>query len=240
MRAMYKKKVNDNYFDVIDTEKKAYILGFLIADGCILYETKPSGHVSKSIRFSNTIDDKEAIYCIRDEICPEKTLKEYKTASNRRKKPQYSFKWVSNYMVDILENKYKIKQRKTYDKEFELPQGSISNDLFRHFIRGLFDGDGHVDYTGIQFVFTSEKFMNQILHWFKNFNYKVLHIDGKTTDYWTTIIYLDKKEKECIRHFLYDGASVFLSRKKLIFDTEISYSSRNGIIDIVEHRAEKI
>ena len=29
-----KYNVNDNYFDVIDNQNKAYILGFLYADGC--------------------------------------------------------------------------------------------------------------------------------------------------------------------------------------------------------------
>lgn len=48
---------------------------------------------------------------------------------------------------------------------------------------------------------------------------------------------IDTEKKAYILGFL---IAEFLSRKKLIFDTEISYSSRNGIIDIVEHRAEKI
>ena len=30
-----KYNVNDNFFDNIDTEEKAYVLGFLFADGCI-------------------------------------------------------------------------------------------------------------------------------------------------------------------------------------------------------------
>ena len=50
----------------------------------------------------------------------------------------------------------------------------------------------------------------------------------------------DNKMNDYIRHFLYDSASIYLSRKKRIFDTEITYSSRNSIISIVEHRAEKI
>ena len=240
MRKTYKTKVNDSYFDVIDTEKKAYILGFLIADGCIVYETKPSGHISKRIRFHNTVDDSEAIKCIRDEICPNRELKPIHCISNKRKKDQYQLKWVSNYMVEVLENKYGIKQRKTYDSSFSFPMQYLPTELFRHFLRGFFDGDGHVDYNGIQFVFTSENFMNQIISWFKNFNYKVYKIKGKTVDYSKVVIFLDSKGKECIRHFLYDSASIYLSRKKRIFDTEITYSSRNSIISIVEHRAEKI
>ena len=236
----YKTKVKDNYFDSIDTQKKAYLLGFLIADGCILYEVKNSGHVSKGIRFHNTIDDYEAIYCIRDEICPEKNVQLYKVASNRRKKEQFQLKWVSNYMVDILESKYNIRQRKTLDKEFVLPEDSIPDHLFRHFFRGLFDGDGHVDYNSVQIVFTSKPFMEQILYWFRNFDYTIREVQGKTTNYFVALIWLNSVKKEFFRHFLYDDAEVFLSRKKRIFDTEITYSSRNRTISIVEHRAEEI
>ena len=236
----YKTKVKDDYFDTIDTQKKAYILGFFIADGGIVYETKHSGHISKSVRFSNTTDDSEAIYCIRDEICPERNIQSYKPTSNRRKKEQFQLKWVSNYMVETLESKYNIKQRKTLDKKFVLPENAIPEELFRHFFRGFFDGDGHIDYNSLQLIFTSEPFMKQILEWFKNFDYRVQHIDGKTTDYYVVNIWLDAKKKEFFRHFLYDDAEIYLSRKKLIFDTEITYSSRNRTIEIVEHRAEKI
>ena len=34
-RAGYIKPFNENYFKTIDTEKKAYFLGFLMADGCV-------------------------------------------------------------------------------------------------------------------------------------------------------------------------------------------------------------
>jgi len=55
--------INDRFFDEIDTEEKAYILGFLIADGCIK-EEKRKHKVSHRIAFNNSIDDKEAIELI--------------------------------------------------------------------------------------------------------------------------------------------------------------------------------
>ena len=30
--------------------------------------------------------------------------------------------------------------------------------------------------------------MNQIMSWFRNFHYRVYHIQGKTTDYWKVVI----------------------------------------------------
>ena len=36
-----KNQVNKEYFKIIDTEEKAYWLGFIMADGCV-YEQKPT------------------------------------------------------------------------------------------------------------------------------------------------------------------------------------------------------
>ena len=35
-----KKNCNENFFDIIDTEEKAYWLGFIYADGCISHRKK--------------------------------------------------------------------------------------------------------------------------------------------------------------------------------------------------------
>lgn len=84
-----KYKNNDTYFDNIDTHEKAYILGFLIADGCIKLEKRRSGNYSKRICFSNSIDDFEVIEYIHDKICPEvKLLTFHNTKGAINRKPQ--------------------------------------------------------------------------------------------------------------------------------------------------------
>lgn len=67
--------VNHNYFDNIDTEEKAYFLGFLVADGCLTKDVRKSGFLSKRINFSNSIWDKEIIERFRDIICPAVEIK---------------------------------------------------------------------------------------------------------------------------------------------------------------------
>ncbi len=232
--------VNDTFFDNIDSEEKAYILGYLIADGCVKEEIRKKNN-SYRIAFSQAIQDEETIKLIHSLICPEAKLvyiDNSKYPTKRCKQNQINLQWTSKYMFDILVNKYGIKPRKTYDKNYKLPEGVIPDDLFRHFIRGFFDGDGHVDTNSLEFVFTSEPFMKQILSWFKNFNYRIYHCKGKTTDWWKVVITLDKKEKACIKSFFYDNSKYFLSRKKNIFNTEITYSIANRAISIVEHSAE--
>lgn len=230
--------VNDEFFDKIDSEEKAYILGFLVADGCVKEEVRKTKS-SWRIAFCNSIDDAEAIDLIHARICPEAKIVIPKNLYNRRKKPQYILQWTSEHMAKTL-NSYNITPRKTYDKNFKLPDDLLTDELWWHFIRGFFDGDGHVGDCVVEFVFTAEPFMNQVLKWFEHFNYRIYHIDGKTTDYWKVSIPTDKKLKSCIYHYLYDGASCYLTRKHDVFNTEISYSLKHKTIDIVEHRAEKI
>ena len=192
-----------------------------------------------TVVFNNSVDDLETIQLIHDRICPEATLNISKKLHNRRCKPQCPLQWQSEHMAKTLES-YNIKPRKTYDKEFKLPDNLLSDELWRHFIRGFFDGDGHVGSETIEFIFTSKLFMEQVMSWFQNFNYKAYLVQGKTTDYWKVVIPAPDKVKSCIYHYLYDNATCFLHRKKDCFNTEISYSLKHKTIDIVEHRVEKI
>lgn len=66
--------INDFYFDEIDSEDKAYLLGFLIADGCIRAEKRKNGNISYRICFSNSVDDEEAIKLLHSKICPKASL----------------------------------------------------------------------------------------------------------------------------------------------------------------------
>ena len=65
-----RRKVNINYFNSIDTENKAYILGFIIADGNI--EVVSTGN--KLNFFISSIDD-YILEKIKTEICPEAIIK---------------------------------------------------------------------------------------------------------------------------------------------------------------------
>lgn len=68
---------NENYFEKIDTEDKAYFLGFIMADGCILKNRntlkiiihKKDKHILED--FSKCIDFKGSIYTplTRNHMC---------------------------------------------------------------------------------------------------------------------------------------------------------------------------
>lgn len=222
-----KKWVNDHYFDDIDSEEKAYLLGFLIADGCIREEIDCRNTKYKSTRicFSNSEDDKEILDIIHSRICPNhKMIYSHNNRGVKIRKPQYMIQWTAPNTIKVLKEKYKILPRKTYDKKFTFPFETIPEELHRHFIRGFMDGDGSINWSELRFAFTSEPFMKQIIQKFcdlfkqhedsvYDFSWTATYTKGKTTEYWRVFIPLGHGRDKLIKSYLYKDATIFLSRK---------------------------
>lgn len=212
---------NHQYFDKIDSEIKSYLLGFIIADGCIKVETTKAKGTTKSLTFCNSINDLEIISLIQKELSNTIPLR-YSISSFNKEIIRYTI--TSNYLIDCLINNYCIKPNKTLDNNFRFPLEKIPNDLIRHFIRGYFDGDGTIcNYTNqktkrIGFVFTSEIFMNQVNQILKDnipdINISVQKRIGKTTTYYVTNISVGGEKIKNFFNFFYNESTVFLNRKK--------------------------
>ena len=121
--------VDDSYFDNIDTPNKAYILGFLWADG--------HNNVSKGIvEMRLQEQDKHILDDISIEMHNERPLyyvKE-KRANNHN---TYRIYVTSRQISDAL-LKYGMTSNKTYVLEW--PK-YLSDELIPHFLRGYTDGD---------------------------------------------------------------------------------------------------
>lgn len=131
-----KHTLDENYFDVINTQNKAYILGLLYADG---YNSMDK----LSIRLQLQEDDREILEKIRLELKSDKELNfiqcDNKIASNGYiSKNMYQLEVYSKHMCEQLE-KYGMPQNKSLILKF--PEW-LSEDLYSHFLRGYFDGDG--------------------------------------------------------------------------------------------------
>lgn len=137
-----------HYFDEIDTEEKAYWLGFLTADGWINKSKKTNagvtgielqyGDIGHLKKFNKSISGN---YQITDRwrTCP---LSKYKD----RKNHMCCIRIFSSTMYNSL-NKIGFSNDKSYD--FHIPD--LSPDLIRHYIRGYFDGDGCLCFTNKSF-----------------------------------------------------------------------------------------
>lgn len=118
-------------FDCIDTEEKAYWLGFLYADGSVSSKRN-------DVEISLKGFDIEHLY-------------KFKKFVKSKKLPKLDIQNKYNRCRISLQNKYfkniLIKLGCIPNKSLILKHPILQKDLIRHFIRGYFDGDGCISYT---------------------------------------------------------------------------------------------
>ena len=125
-----KYKINEKFFDEIDSEEKAYFLGILFADG---YNSTDNMEIVISLQ-ENDVD---ILYKLKNIIGYTGDLKFVKKAKPKHK-DQMALRICSKYMsvrlseLGCIQNKSLVLEYPNY----------LCEDLHRHFIRGYFDGDG--------------------------------------------------------------------------------------------------
>ena len=132
-----KYQVDDTVFDSIDTEEKAYWLGFLMADGY--------NHQSKNcVALRVQEEDKEILRKYKLFLKTNAPIHTFNrtTAVNRLNRNYCELNICSPKFSDSLA-KIGCVQGKTYTLEFP----DIPKSLYSHFIRGFFDGDGCISVT---------------------------------------------------------------------------------------------
>ena len=118
-RTNIKYNHNDDYFNEINTSKKAYILGFIIADGSI-NRTIRGNCITNRLTFCNSIDDSSIIEEIKNEISPESIVYIRNCQLGVKiRKPQCILKITSYKLCEDLINKYNIHPRKTHHSDFK-------------------------------------------------------------------------------------------------------------------------
>ena len=146
---------NEYYFNKIDTEEKAYWLGFLYADGCV--------H-SNNYEISVNITDKEHIEKFRQAIgAVNHKITETKDNRFENAKLLYQFTIKDQQLHTDLIKWGCIPQKRLIIEKIQ----NIPRDYVSHIIRGYFDGDGSLHYLKgtnnyrISFVGT-QKFLTEI------------------------------------------------------------------------------
>lgn len=136
-------KVTENYFKTVDSEEKAYWLGFLAADGCIRRRVNEKGKSrGDGIYLKLAVLDESHMEKFRDSICPDAKIT-YQRNKTVTKSGKDSFSNSCNLRIngnelvqDII--KLGVGPRKT----FTVGKPNIGEEYYKHFIRGFFDGDG--------------------------------------------------------------------------------------------------
>lgn len=225
----YKYKVNHEYFDKIDTEYKAYILGLIYADGSII---QPKGNRQMNLRIA--IQEEDGY--ILEKFAIEAAGGQMKTMNP----PAVQSKgWKKRRIVSIVSDKLckklielgcnpnKSRVGMTFPK--------LDNQLIRHFIRGFLDGDGcitekkvaynyirktntqraggHIQRYQTRMAFTSTD-KNFLLNIVKHLNISSVYIKSIKRKQEVYTLWIERvRDFEKTINYLYDNSNYYLERK---------------------------
>ena len=125
-----KYELREHFFDKIDSENKAYFLGFLFADGC---------NNGKAVVLSLRVSDADTLEKLNKLIYPARPLIFITEKRNGKQYKKCSLQINSLHMLEKLLG-YGLIRRKTSKLMFP----TIPKQFEKAFIRGYFDGDGGV------------------------------------------------------------------------------------------------
>lgn len=209
--------VNDDYFEQIDNDEKAYWLGFLYADGCVRIRREKYG----ILKLKLSSKDIQHIEKFKEHINSTnniKTLDEYYNYKGNRLKTKSSYIEIySTKMVNDL-----IKHGCIENKTNNINPPNLDDKYIRHFIRGFFDGDGCISiYNKINLDFyiccASELFINWLYDEFNKINISKQTIFKNNKGLF--ILRIRRiNDLKIIFDYFYNNSNVYLDRKKKIFD----------------------
>ena len=217
------RRVRQNFFEKIETEVQAYLLGFYAADGNI-------NEKRKTFRIHLQQSDSELVYLYKDLISPDARLFTMKEHVVKARNGQLV---TAHESIGVDINSSKICNdlvnlgfgyNKTY-VDLKLPK--IDDKLIRHFIRGYFDGDGTISYyyckpdlkwkkneriRGYASICGKTKTMiEEIAHFLKKNNIKSSTCFAKRDKMW--ILTIPKSQLKKLYDLFYKDSYFYLSRK---------------------------
>lgn len=210
-----------HFFDIIDTEEKAYILGFAASDGTISYDTNKSSY---SLKFVVNSIDTQLLEDFRQILKSKVQVKTFETITNLPQggvctSEMSSVLFCSKTLVEGLIDKG-VTPRKSLT--LNIDYSKIPDNLKRHFWRGLFDGDGTFGLFGrkkknLEVSLTTSKTMaestkKEILKLFPNFKvnfYERKECSGQTYN----LIFTTQKDGFSFLQYMYEDCNIKLTRK---------------------------
>ncbi len=219
-----------DFFSKIDSEVKAYLLGFIFADGCITQRK-----TRKEFCLSISVAEKDSfiidLFCAQ--IAPHKKPKKFTPKpliQNGKVYQSNSQIFVRIYSKRIFADLRKLgcDERKTYTG-IKFP--NIKDEFKRHFIRGYFDGNGTCQADIVKRmdrpIGNSVKKTFHIITYTSSFLLEISNCLNKMLGI-STKVYPSKSkyfQLKCIRvedlkkvyYYFYDDAIYFFERKRIKF-----------------------
>lgn len=193
-----KWQTNRDYFAVIDSPEKAYILGFLIADGHV---TKSGYKVSVSVKE----DDAGILRAIADELGCEAPLGETINHVDRSRMARLHL--CGRKIVSDL-NALGVH----HDKSATATYPAIPSELEGHLLRGLWDGDGYIGRGQFELIGTSALLDGVVAAAERHTGCSLRRrLSGKDRRYHYAI---GTRRDADVLHWMYSGATITLARKQ--------------------------
>lgn len=204
-RRSHRLAFDQNFFNRIDTEDKAYFLGYLYADGY---------HYDKKYVIKIFLHPKDKIILQRfsDMLSYQGEIK-----LDRRKSGREYYGLVLNSKI-FSEDCNKLGLTRKKSKTLTLPSfDQVPEHLFHHFIRGYFDGDGWISFGKSRAevgVISSTGFVNSL----QTFLREKLGTTGTVKDHPSKGIkilrFSSRRKIVNFMDWIYSSSSIFLHRKR--------------------------
>ena len=234
---MAKLPVNENFFKTW-TPEMSYVLGFVVADGCVGVKRIRKKDGVKNYYFNITSKDRLHLEYIKKAMNAHQKI--YSKRSSYTQRKDYYFIQIGHQEIckDLL--RLGIYPRKTYN----LNPIKVPDKYFSDFVRGFFDGDGTVYILKVNGTpQIKAEFVSSSLSFIKEFNTqlckdldipeKAIHQelprrkDQKLIRY-SICFYIDDCER--LNRFMYrDSPTLYLPRKRQIFEKWKSIERRHYI-----------
>lgn len=124
-----------NFFHIINSENKAYLLGFIASDGNLYKRENHEGQVQINLNSK----DKEILEKILIVLNSNHPIKNGKTKTT----DTATITFISDVMYNDLIN-IGLTPNKTWNLQLQKILDNIPKQFWKDFIRGYFDGDGHI------------------------------------------------------------------------------------------------
>ena len=229
---------NENYFNIIDTERKAYFLGFIMADGSI---RPPVGNRQGVLTFGIHHEDSYILEELMKDVVPDGKVHNVYAPSiqARGHSPQARVNIISNQIVSDL-CRHGVFHRKSYNG-MSFP--TLAPELIPHFIRGYFDGNGGITVNEVKnrYVRVTE---HVITNPFKRKLRKRFYFCGPDLKFLEVLCehlpntlgfpyrrfkrschvlsFERNGEADILEGYLYDNATLYMHRKRSKFNMSIS------------------
>ena len=227
-------EINKDLFDVIDTQEKAYLLGFIYADGC-------NSSDGRCIKIEVATPDRDILEKISKLIWLENPLEHIKDIVRTRclggrEERDYYFSYLNIHSKRYCTKLTEMGCVPAKSLILKFPEWLTDPELQRHFIRGHYDGDGGVHISDIRKNVVTTK-ITSTKEFCRSVRDIVLNQTGikfgepresnKSGNNTYCIDMSGARQIENFLNWLYKGASIYLDRKYNLYLELIEKNKKN-------------